>query len=215
MHVHQSKHACISDCMIGNALDGMCVGLVLMNEAGRVSWLNRAASRMLAVRVEECQNQLLSAVLKDPNLANFWHAAKKSSDTIMDGVSINYPHPTELKINATTSINHDGEVIGRVLLFCDVTNERALQVEMSQAVASRLIGLAGPSTTQTQPAAGLTPTELRVLRLIGTGGSNEAIAEQLEVAPSTLRSHLKSIYRKLNLHSRSEAVSYAVKNNLA
>ena len=44
--------------------------------------------------------------------------------------------------------------------------------------------------------------------------SNDDIAEKVHVAPSTVRSHLKSLYRKLGLNSRTEAVSYAVRNHL-
>ena len=109
----------------------------------------------------------------------------------------------------------DGTTIGRVLLFCDVTHERAVQLQMSQEVADQLIGLACEWRPTAEPAAGLTVTELRILRLIGSGAGNNEIAAQLEIALSTVRSHLKHIYRKLNLRSRAEAVSYAVKNRLA
>ncbi len=55
----------------------------------------------------------------------------------------------------------------------------------------------------------LSERELDVLRLLATGLSNPEIAEQLYVATSTIRSHLKSIYGKLNVHKRWDAVRRA------
>jgi LuxR family maltose regulon positive regulatory protein len=48
-----------------------------------------------------------------------------------------------------------------------------------------------------------------VLRLLSTGLSNPEIAEELTIAVSTVRSHCKSIYGKLNVHKRWDAVHRA------
>jgi LuxR family maltose regulon positive regulatory protein len=55
----------------------------------------------------------------------------------------------------------------------------------------------------------LTERELDVLRLLKTHLSSTQIADELYIAPSTVRSHTKSIYGKLNVHSRSDAVQRA------
>ena len=55
----------------------------------------------------------------------------------------------------------------------------------------------------------LTGRELDVLRLLGGESSTRQIAERLYVAPSTVRTQVKSIYRKLGVSSRSEAVEEA------
>jgi LuxR family maltose regulon positive regulatory protein len=55
----------------------------------------------------------------------------------------------------------------------------------------------------------LSERELEVLRLLASGLSNPEIARKLYVAVSTVRSHTKSIYGKLNAHSRWEAVQQA------
>jgi LuxR family maltose regulon positive regulatory protein len=53
----------------------------------------------------------------------------------------------------------------------------------------------------------LTEREQEVLRLLAEGISNKEIASRLVVAPSTVKQHLKSIYSKLEVHSRTQAVA--------
>jgi LuxR family maltose regulon positive regulatory protein len=58
------------------------------------------------------------------------------------------------------------------------------------------------STIQIEP---LSPQEMRVLRLLVNGLSNADIAQELIVSTNTIKTHVKSIYRKLNITSRGEA----------
>jgi ATP/maltotriose-dependent transcriptional regulator MalT len=55
----------------------------------------------------------------------------------------------------------------------------------------------------------LTGREAQILRLLAAGHNSTQIADQLVVAPSTVRSHIKSLYGKLDVHSRHEALSQA------
>jgi DNA-binding NarL/FixJ family response regulator len=55
----------------------------------------------------------------------------------------------------------------------------------------------------------LTPREQDVLRAISQGFSVPEAARQLQVAPSTVAAHIKSIYGKLAVHSRVQAVNLA------
>jgi LuxR family maltose regulon positive regulatory protein len=55
----------------------------------------------------------------------------------------------------------------------------------------------------------LTGRELEVLRLIALGRTNQEIAQQLIVAPGTIKAHTSSIYRKLDVANRTEAVARA------
>jgi len=55
----------------------------------------------------------------------------------------------------------------------------------------------------------LSPRELEVLRLLGEGLTAEEIALRSFVAPSTVQSHVKSIYAKLGVHRRVEALKRA------
>ena len=70
-----------------------------------------------------------------------------------------------------------------------------------------------PSTSAAE-AEGLTPRELDVLRLIAGGATNPQIATQLAYSLSTIRTDTVSIYKKLGVGGRTEAVSYAVREGL-
>jgi LuxR family maltose regulon positive regulatory protein len=66
---------------------------------------------------------------------------------------------------------------------------------------------AQPSHPHAQPLIEpLSERELDVLRLLAAGMSNPEIADALYIAVSTVRSHCKNIYSKLNVHKRWDAV---------
>ena len=60
----------------------------------------------------------------------------------------------------------------------------------------------------------LTPRELDVLRYIAQGMSNKQIAEKLSISTSTVRSHVSSVIRKLNMVNRTQLAIYAREHDL-
>ena len=204
---------CTDACLIAQGVSGLSVGLVLINPAGKVSWLNHAAEHVLGSTAAQCVGQPVGRVLKDPQLAAFWQDAANCSGNRLGSVSLGWPKALELKVNATHCVDQDGTPIGRALLICDVTDECAVQVRLTQAVADRLLWLTDAHPPPA-PLASLTQQEFRILRLVGRGLGNGGIAETAGISLTTVRSHLKNLYRKLSLTSRAEAVSYAVRNHL-
>ena len=63
--------------------------------------------------------------------------------------------------------------------------------------------------------AGLTARELEVLRLVARGLTNAQVARELFLSPRTVSAHLRSVYHKLGVGSRSAAVRFAVERGLA
>ena len=63
--------------------------------------------------------------------------------------------------------------------------------------------------------AGLTAREVEVLRLLSAGLTNAQIAAQLVISPTTVNAHLRSIYPKLAVTSRSAATRFAIEHALA
>jgi len=60
----------------------------------------------------------------------------------------------------------------------------------------------------------LTPREVEVLRLLASGLSNAQMAEKLIISPRTVHAHVRSIYSKLGITSRSSATRYAIDHKL-
>ena len=60
----------------------------------------------------------------------------------------------------------------------------------------------------------LTSRELEVLKLVAKGKSNREIADELYISENTVKNHVRNILEKLHLHSRMEAVLYAVRERL-
>jgi ATP/maltotriose-dependent transcriptional regulator MalT len=64
------------------------------------------------------------------------------------------------------------------------------------------------------PAHRLTPRELQVLRLVATGRTNRAIADELVVSERTIDRHVSNIFTKLDVASRAAATAYAYRHRL-
>jgi DNA-binding NarL/FixJ family response regulator len=85
---------------------------------------------------------------------------------------------------------------------------------MSPEVAIRVVELFRKTQTPEQFAAGLTPQELRLLKLLAEGHQNKTAASEMGISIHTVGFHLRSIYEKLHVHSRSEAVARALRDRL-
>lgn len=61
----------------------------------------------------------------------------------------------------------------------------------------------------------LTPRELEVLRLIAQGQRNRTIAERLVISEKTVQNHVSSIFAKLGVDDRSQAIVWAMQHGVA
>jgi DNA-binding NarL/FixJ family response regulator len=86
-------------------------------------------------------------------------------------------------------------------------------VEKQSFDRAGFIRLAGETAAHSSPGGeldGLTGRERGVLRLLAQGLTNKEIAEALVISQNTVKRHLKSIFRKLDIHTRAAAVAKAV-----
>lgn len=91
--------------------------------------------------------------------------------------------------------------------------ETVIAPELATALARVLQGK--PQTDSTPDRlADLTPRELEILVYIAEGGSNKSIGRELGITDGTVKLHVKSILRKLDVHSRVEAAVIAVEQGL-
>jgi len=67
---------------------------------------------------------------------------------------------------------------------------------------------------QSVPQPRLTDREMEVLKLVAKGRNNRDIAKELFISENTVKNHIRNILEKLHLHSRMEAVVYAVREKL-
>jgi DNA-binding NarL/FixJ family response regulator len=85
---------------------------------------------------------------------------------------------------------------------------------MSPEIARKVVTLfqkTGPAQKQDQP---LSPQEVRLLGLLADGHSYKTAAQELDISVNTVRNHVRSIYEKLHVHSKSEAVLKAFKSRI-
>jgi predicted ATPase/DNA-binding CsgD family transcriptional regulator len=78
--------------------------------------------------------------------------------------------------------------------------------------AAEILGLARPRPPG--HPGGLTRREVEVLRLVATGLTDAQVAERLVLSVRTIHSHVRSIYRKLGVSSRTAATGYAFRQGL-
>jgi DNA-binding NarL/FixJ family response regulator len=125
-------------------------------------------------------------------------------------------NPGEILVSATTR----ELATGAGLTFTDRGEQRLKGVTEPR----RLYAAANPTATRRAGAprdpnpgqypAGLTAREVDVLRLIAVGLSDAEVAEQLVVSVRTVNAHVRSIYRKVGVHSRAAAGRFAEEHGL-
>jgi DNA-binding CsgD family transcriptional regulator len=129
-------------------------------------------------------------------------------------------------LELTKRIIHDRDVaatrttLGAVAFEAAYAAGRALPVDQALADALEVVHTA-QSTSPAQPApakptypADLTAREVEVLRLVAHGLTNPHIAERLCISPHTVHTHVRAIYGKLAVTTRSAATRFAVEHGL-
>jgi DNA-binding NarL/FixJ family response regulator len=86
--------------------------------------------------------------------------------------------------------------------------EGAISREMTRRLMDRFRGPGGSSGLRPIKSP-LTPREWEVIDLLKPGQSTDQVADTLVLSPETVRSHVKNIMRKLEVHSRADAIAAA------
>jgi PAS domain S-box-containing protein len=131
-------------------------------------------------------------------------------------------HGREVWLSVSTILvpSRRRELTVLVHLFRDISRQKEVEQFIGQLVshAAKLSDSPVAVTPASPPAAPpppLTGREREVLRLMAAGASTKAIAEKLFISPATARNHIHSILTKLEVHSRLEAVTVALRLGLA
>lgn len=87
-------------------------------------------------------------------------------------------------------------------------------VMIPQPIMNKLISGLRQGVNRTDSPESLTHTEIKVMALLGKGKSNKEIAAELKCSVKTIKNHLNSIYNKLGVTNRTEAVIKAIEKGL-
>ena len=85
---------------------------------------------------------------------------------------------------------------------------------ISPEIARKVIQVFRDLGPPKEPEHDLTPQEIRLLKLLAEGASYQAAADGLAISINTVRNHVRSIYEKLHVNSKSAAVSKALKRRI-
>jgi DNA-binding NarL/FixJ family response regulator len=116
--------------------------------------------------------------------------------------------PEVLRADHEADLAAARRVLGEATFAAAWSRGRELSVERALE-ASTL-----PEPPEPTPS-GLTSRELEVLRLVAEGLTDAQVAERLVLSLRTVHSHVRSVYRKLGVSSRSAATGYAIRHGLA
>jgi DNA-binding NarL/FixJ family response regulator len=136
------------------------------------------------------------------------------------------------RIVMLTAVNDDETVLESIQAGADgyLTKDRAVEDVVSAVRAAHAgetllprsvimgiaqrVAAARDRSPDVQPVEALTPRELEVLRALTEGLATPEICERLCMAPNTLRTHVQNIMGKLHVHSKLEAVAFALRHRL-
>lgn len=101
----------------------------------------------------------------------------------------------------------------RILDFINETYEGG--APMSPSVATKVLKMIVPQSTASEDHSfNLSDREKEILSCLVKGMSYKLIADACFISIDTVRGHIRNIYEKLHVHSKSEAVVKAIKNNI-
>ncbi|HEY3561328.1 MAG TPA: response regulator transcription factor [Kribbella sp.] len=106
-------------------------------------------------------------------------------------------------------------LVGRACRQLGDVDAEQMEIDGARAVFERLGAVADLAALEPERDSGLSPRELEVLRLLATGATNRAVAEQLFLSERTVARHVSNIFAKLGVNSRAAATAYAYENGLA
>ena len=127
----------------------------------------------------------------------------------------------EAGIIVLTTFDHDEDIYAglragaKAYLLKDVEPEELFRciraVHAGEAYLQPKVAAKLAQRVQEEP---LTEREEQILKLLAEGKSNRAIGEVLHISESTVKSHMKSLFVKLDVTSRAEAISLAARRGL-
>ena len=174
-------------------VDSLVIPASLHDVEGRFLRLNAAAERASgksnAELVGHHFTELLPAGARESVTAHFCRAAECGEPTDFETVFIDAGGHLRAVRAQHLPLRSEGAIIGVLILAWEAGGPTAEPI--------------------VEPQPRLTPRQSEVLELIASGMSTSEIAKQLTLSTETVRNHLRSVFRELNVHTRLEAIAAA------
>ena len=206
------------DKLLSNTADGACA----VTPGGRIILWNRAAEKLLGYSARDVIGKPCCDVFvgRDSDGNRLCYQGCHVMALVRQGDLIqSFDMATQTKAGKPVWLNISIIVIPAprkeqettVHLFRDVTASH----EVERLVREQLTQASPAHSQRGDTTALLTRREIEILRMMASGANTKAMANTLHVSPATVRNHVQNILRKLEVHSRLEAVAYATSNGLA
>ncbi len=191
--------------LIENSLDGV----VILGPKLEVMYQNRATAGLLGYELGDLVGEDLLGLIHPEDMRKTAHRLSRVSQ-IPGGsdrahLRVRHKDGTWHAIDVwATNLLRNRAVNGLVIYFRDISGPDGTEGAWAGRTAAML----------TAKEYHLTQTELKILALLVDGHSNARVAEDLVIAPSTVRFHVTNIIRKLGVANRTEAAAVAVRRHV-
>jgi len=188
--------------------DNFMDGIVILDSNMDIMYENPAASKIVGYKPGEFLGEDTLSIIHPDDILKIAHRLTRIVQTMGDAsftqLRVKHKDGTYRIIDGVAhNLTHNPAIKGVVISFRDITGRSKEDDEWTEqaslAIAKEYL---------------LTDREHRILELLAGGQSNSQIAELLIVSPSTVRFHITSIFSKLGVTSRTEAVSLALRRHI-
>ncbi|NUM44693.1 MAG: hypothetical protein HUU38_08285 [Anaerolineales bacterium] len=201
---------------------------IAITASGQVDFLNPAAERIFRIPVAGAVAMACHEILRNKagSEGTTCHANCPLLEKVLSGAPV---QPFDLELETSPGIRHWFSIsthlvrLGRdrlcVHFLRDVDVCRRLRTA-TQALLAEVAALSGyqlqesPGSPVRAPSSSLTQQERAILGCLARGATTEAIAGDLNISSATVRNHVQHLLRKLDAHSRMEAVIRAMRERL-
>jgi two-component system nitrate/nitrite response regulator NarL len=137
----------------------------------------------------------------------------------LDQIRKRYPDVKVVILSATGNPERVQAALARgatayVVKSVDVRDLASALRQAVEGTVFHALGVQEDSEGQPAESAGLTKREVAILKAVARGLSNQAIGREFWVSEQTVKFHLRNIFRKLGVGSRTEAARYAFEHGL-
>ena len=188
--------------------DNFMDGIVILDSNMDIMYENPAASKIVGYKPGEFLGEDTLSIIHPDDILKIAHRLTRIVQTMGDAsfaqLRVRHKDGTYRIIDGVAhNLTHNPAIKGVVISFRDITGRSKEDDEWTEqaslAIAKEYL---------------LTDREHRILELLAGGQSNSQIAELLIVSPSTVRFHITSIFSKLGVTSRTEAVALALRRHI-